>query len=214
MLPDGRALELVGTTAPLLVAEGNEGEEPLRFELGRSKASEHKRVAELRLALHAFVDHAALSLRASGAAPTRPRRALVVSRVASTEILLAPLRADLARRWLAGLAKEIALDVHASFMPIESVLRVAHLFTSGSAALERDLGRSIELVRGPKWEGGRSRFGPVRDAVRLPAPTSAARIAGQRFSIFFAHLRAPAIAPPPARARHRGSDAARPGGSR
>lgn len=193
-LPDGRPIELVGTTAPLLVTDDTEGEEPLRIDLSSAKVSERKLVAELRLALHAFVDHAAMSL--GGPPNTRSRRALVVARGPSTEILLAPLRAELARRWLAGLAKEIAVDVQTSFMPIESVLRVGYLFAGGSATLERDLVRSIEVVRGPKWEGGRSRFGPVRDAVRLPAPSAPARLAGQRFSIFFAHLRAPlAVAP-------------------
>lgn len=193
-LPDGRALELVGTTAPLLEPERGGDAEPIRFDLGGAKTSERKQVAELRLALHAFVDHAAMSL---GAAPSaKPRRGLVVSRRGATDVQLAPLRADLARRWLAGIAKEIALDVQTSFMPIESVLRVAHLFTRGSEHLERDLARSIETVRGPKWEGGRSRFGPVRDAIRLPAPAAPARVAGQRFSIFFAHLRAPAVQAP------------------
>lgn len=193
-LPDGRPLELVGTTAPLL-GVGNENEEPLRFDFGGARSKERKQVAELRLALHAFVDHAAMVLGA-GAPAARPRRGLVVSRTGATEILLAPLRPDLARRWLEGLAKEIVLVPQTSFMPIESVLRVGHLFTGGSGSLERDLARSIEVVRGPKWEGGRSRFGPVRDAVRLAAPEAAARTLGDRFSIFFAHLRAPIASPP------------------
>ncbi len=200
-LPDGRPLELVGTTAPLLLTGAAENEEPLRFDFGPKRAGERKQVAELRLALHAFVDHAALALGTSGVGGARPRRALVLSRASTTEILLEPLRPDLARRWLASLAREIAVEPQTCFMPIESVLRVAYLFAGGSGTLERDLARSIEVVRGPKWEGGRSRYGPVRDATRLPAPSAPARLAGQRFSIFFSHLRSPAIAAPQRGAR-------------
>ncbi len=188
-LPDGRALELVGTTAPLLG-----GEEPLQLDFGAERARERKQIADLRLALRAFVDHAALCLEPRATA--RSRRALVVARHGSTSVTLKPLRPDLARRWLAGLARELATEPQTSFMPIESVLRVAHLFVSGSPTLERDLSRSIDVVRGPKWEGGRSRYGPVRGAVRLPAPSAPARLVGQRFALFFQHLHEPAIVPP------------------
>ncbi len=189
-LPDGRALELVGTTAPLL----SDGDEPLRFDLARARASEQRRVAELRLALHAFVDHAALVLGLPGA--PRARRGVIVSRRGPLEVAFTPLRADLARKWLAGLAKDLVTEPQTAFMPIESVLRIAHVFTTGSGQLERDLVRSIEVVRGSKWEGGRSRWGPVREATKLAAPTSPARLAGQRFQIFFSHLTSPAIVPP------------------
>lgn len=190
-LPSGRVIELVGTTAPLLPAAGG-AEEPLRFDLGRAPSGERKRVAELRWALRAFLDHAALAL-APGAAAGRPRRALVVSRDRTLEIALAPVRADLARKWLFGLARELVLEPQVELMPIESVLRVAHVFAGASSTLDEELRRSIEVVRGPKWEGGRSKYGPVRDVLTLPAPVSPARLAGARFGLFFAHLRSPEI---------------------
>ncbi len=189
-LPNGRAIELVGTTAPLLAA-ANGAEEPLRLDLGRAPSGERKRVAELRWALRAFLDHAALAL-APGATP-RPRRALVVSRDRTLEIALAPLRADLARKWLAGLARELVLEPQVALMPIESILRVAHLFAGTSRSLDEELRRSIEVVRGPKWEGGRSKYGPVREVLTLRAPEAPARLAGQRFGLFFAHLKSPEI---------------------
>ena len=191
MLSDGRPLELVGTTAPLLAVAATDLEQPLRFDLGSLRASERQVVVERRLALHAFLDHAALTLGTGNASP-RPRRALVVSRRGALEIQLKAIPPDLARRWLAGLAKELLAEPQTSFMPIESVLRVAHLFKSGSASLEQDLLRSIETVRN-KWDGGRSRYGPIRGVVQLPAPSGPARLAGQRFSIFFAHLLTPTI---------------------
>lgn len=182
-LPDGRALELTGTTAPLLG-----GEEPLRIDFGGRRSGEAKRVTELRLALHACLDHAALGLAEGG--PPAPRDALVVSSHGATQVRLKPLRADVARRWLAGLASELALEPQTTFMPIESILRVAHLFVTGSPALERELARSIEVVRGPKYEGGRSRWGPLRTStvVNLPRPQEPARVAGRRFAPFFAAL--------------------------
>lgn len=199
-LPSGRAIELVGTTAPLLAGTSG-AEEPLRFDLGRAPSGERKRVSELRWALRAFLDHAALAL-VPGAPPGRPRRALVVSRDRTLEISLAPLRADLARKWLFGLARELLLEPQVELMPIESVLRVAHLFAGASGALDDELRRSIEVVRGPKWEGGRSKYGPVRDVLTLPAPAQPARLAGTRFGIFFAHLKSPEITRE--RARERG----------
>jgi hypothetical protein len=198
-LPDGRPLELVGATHALLAPTGIELEEPLRLDLSAHKTSERRQVALLRLALHLFVDHAALAL--VPAAVSRVRRGLVVSRAGAAEIALGPVRPELARRWLAGLAKEIVQGPDGAFMPVESVLRVAHLFAGGSPTLERDLLRSIEAVRGPKWEGGQSRWGPVRDVVRLPPPAAPARLAGQRFSFFFHHLHRPAITAPSKEAR-------------
>jgi exodeoxyribonuclease V gamma subunit len=180
-LPDGRAIELVGTTAPL--AGGPDGE-PLRFDLASLRVGERARVAQLRFALHGFVDHAALAASTNTA---RPRRALTLSPRDGTEVILAPVRPELARRWLAGLATELLREPQTAFMPIESVLRVAHLFTTGSGTLDRDLARSIETVRN-KWEGGRSQYGPLRDVVKMPAPRAPASIAGRRFSIFFSHL--------------------------
>jgi hypothetical protein len=185
---EARPIEIVGTTQPMLG-----GEELLRLDLGPPRAGERRTVAELRHALHAFVDHAALA--AASTAPGKARRGLVVSPRGSLDIQLAPVRPDVARRWLAKLARDVALEPQTSFLPIEAVLRVAHLFRTGSPDVEAALATSIEHVR-TKWEGGRSRYGPIRDATRLPAPAAPARVVGERFAIFFTHLVRPPIEAP------------------
>ena len=129
--------------------------ELVRFDLGKARAGERLAVHDLRLALHSFVDHCALS--AAGLTEGEaPRRAPIVSRTRGVEVVLKPVAPAVARKWLLDRAREILLEAHAYFLPIEAVLRVPQLFTEGSARLEEHFESSIELVR-TKWEGGRSR---------------------------------------------------------
>lgn len=151
---------------------------------------ERARVEQLRYALRAFVDHAVLA--ASGISSGNTRRAWVLDRCEGgpISVQLAPMRKEAASRWLAGVLDDLRQGPHGVFLPCEAVLRSEQLFTRGHDRPSEELARSIEQVR-TKWDGGSSRFGPVRDAALHPAPEPqrALAIAGRRFKAFFDHLR-------------------------
>ncbi|AKF11125.1 exodeoxyribonuclease V subunit gamma [Sandaracinus amylolyticus] len=151
---------------------------------------ERARVEQLRYALRAFVDHAVLA--ASGISSGNTRRAWVLDRCDGGPLVvqLAPMRKEAAARWLAGVLDDLREGPHGVFLPCEAVLRSEALFTRGHDHPSEELARSIEQVR-TKWDGGSSKYGPVRDAALHPAPEpkSALALASRRFRAFFDHLR-------------------------
>nr|MDQ3036251.1 hypothetical protein [Myxococcota bacterium] len=173
LLPSGDALS--PTTSSMLEGDG-----------------ERAKVERLKHALRAFVDHAVIS--AAGLAGSGVRRAWVLDRSQDGPLViqLAPMRKEAASRWLAGVLDDLRSGPHGLFLPCEAVLRADTLFTRGSDNPSEELARSIEQVRTKsQWQGGSSRFGPVRDAIEHPAPepARALAIAGRRFRTFFEHLR-------------------------
>ena len=123
-------------------------------------------------------------LAAAGQPSGAHRAALVFGdRPAPSVFTFAPLTAEAATQWLAGLAGELRAGPHAVFFPIEAVLRAKDPFDA------TELRVAIEAVRND-WGGGQSRFGPVRDALEYPAPDDAVGLARRRFGPFLAALRA------------------------
>jgi exodeoxyribonuclease V gamma subunit len=146
------------------------------------------RVTSLRHALRAFFDHAALSASGREAEPHRALQLLGDRDAPEPEtIVFDALSAEEARRYLGGLVRELLSRRHAYLMPCESVLRLADRW--GEVRGE-DLVASVEEVR-DRWDGGQSRFGPVRDAIGYPAlaPGEAEDAAERRFGLFFRSIR-------------------------
>jgi exodeoxyribonuclease V gamma subunit len=153
--------------------------------IARNAAGERGRVTELRHAIRAFFDHAALS--AAGRARDEHRAALLIGdRERPSVIGFGPIQPDAARAWLAGLVRDLVSRPHAYLLPCEAVLRLGGGFSS---ARGEDIVRSVELVR-DRWGGGQSRYGPVRDALAYapPAPGDAEEIVERRFGAFFRSL--------------------------
>ena len=136
------------------------------------------RVDELRYALRAFFDHAALSCADGGSSDSGSSDGGRAGPAhASVQLLgdvdlppalvpFAPLAAPVARAWLSGLVHDLLARPHAYLLPVEAVLRVADRF---DAVRGEELLESIEVVR-ERWGGGQSRYGPVRDAPERYAP--------------------------------------------
>ncbi len=122
------------------------------------------RAEELRHALRAFFDHAALALLGLSAGPHRSIQ-LYADRDAPVRFDLAPIEPAAARAWLSDLVVDLLRGPHDYLFPIEAVLALADRFerVDGGALVA-----SIEDVR--ERGGGQSRWGPVRDAVARPAP--------------------------------------------
>lgn len=183
------ALDVIGATATLL--PGGDAVRPTTAR-GLEGDGERAKVERLRHALRAFVDHAVLS--AAGLAGSGVRRAWVLDRSSEgpLAIQLAPMRREAAERWLAGVLEDLRDGPHGLFLPCEAVLRCESLFVRGGDDPKDELARSIEVVRTKStWEGGSSRFGPVRDAALHPAPepARALALASRRFRAFFDHVR-------------------------
>jgi exodeoxyribonuclease V gamma subunit len=182
------SIEIVGATRWLLPNE--EG-----LLLSTSNAlegeGERARVERLKHALRVFVDHAVLS--AAGLVQGG-RRVWVLDQSADGPLVMqfAPMKKEAALRWLRGVLGDLSDGPHGLFLPCDAVFRESRLFTHGSDEPSEHLARSIEHVRTKEpWQGGSSRFGPVRDAIEYPAPEKAhaLAIAGRRFGAFFDHFR-------------------------
>ncbi len=151
---------------------------------------ERARVERFKHALRVFVDHAVLS--AAGLVHGS-RRVWVLDPSANGPFVMqfAPMKKEAAIRWLRGVLDDVSHGPHGLFLPCDAVFRESRLFTHGSDEPSEHLARSIEHVRNKEWQGGSSRFGPVRDAIEYPAPEKAhaMAIAGRRFGAFFDHFR-------------------------
>jgi hypothetical protein len=140
-------------------------------------------VTSLRHALRAFFDHAALS--ASGrVAPSHRAVHLLGDRDDARPAIVAfdALSQQSASRWLGELVRDLVSRKHVYLMPCEAVLRLAERWNEVRG---EDLVASIEEVR-DHWDGGQSRFGPVREPLRYPppAPGEAEEAAERRFGPF------------------------------
>jgi exodeoxyribonuclease V gamma subunit len=142
----------------------------------------------LRHALRGFMDHVLLC--ASGEVSTHRAAVVDVAREGKEDasfrspITFGELEAERARGWLAARVRELYGGPHAYFLPCEAVLRKLGGFARLDAAA---MAESIEQVRGNPFQGGSSRFGPVPDAVRRPAPEpeEALAMVRGRFGLFF-----------------------------
>ncbi|MEC7521838.1 MAG: exodeoxyribonuclease V subunit gamma [Myxococcota bacterium] len=175
----GRPLrvELVGRTELLRLGAARASVTPLL----RRVPGQRGQVNELRYALRAFFDHAALS--ASGAPPARHVAAQLYGDqdgAGPVEIGFRALEATEAHAWLKGLVREMLGRSHAYLMPIEAVLRLADRVDDvrGEALVE-----SVVYVA-ERWSGGQSRYGPVRDALAHapPPPGEAEDFLERRFA--------------------------------
>ncbi len=186
----GRALrvELVGRTDLL-----GDGPRSSLLPLLYGGVGARGRVNELRHAMRAFFDHAALS--ASGREVDVHRAVhLIGDREDARPSIVAfdGLSAESARDWLRDLVRDLVSRRHAYLMPCEAVLRLSERW---SQVRGEDIVRSIEEVR-DRWGGGQSRYGPVREPLRYPPlpPGEAWDAAERRFGpLFRAILPAPGL---------------------
>lgn len=181
----GRALrvELVGRT-DLIGVEPRSSILPLL----RSGSGARGRVTSLRYALRAFFDHVALSAAGREAELHRAVHLLGDQDDAQPLILvLDGLSSEAARVYLRELVRDLLGRRHAYLMPCEAVLRLAERWNELRG---EELVLSVEEVR-DRWDGGQSRFGPVRDAFLYPplAPGEAEEVAERRFGLFLRLLR-------------------------
>lgn len=183
----GRALrvELVGRTDLLM-----DGPRSSILPLLRRGVGTRGRVTGLRHALRAFFDHVALS--ASGR-EVEVHRAVHLAGddddARPSVIAFEGLTSERAMGYLGGLVRELLARRHAYLMPCESVLRLADRW---DGVRGEELVASVEEVR-DRWDGGQSRFGPVRDALGYPplAPGDAEDAAERRFGLFLRSIRDP-----------------------
>lgn len=188
VLPGGRqTVQLIGRTEWLLP----NGDLLMTTLSGVDKDREYACVGRLKRALRAFLNHAVLAV--SGVVSSSdPRRVWILAGSGDRpiEMRFAPMSADAAEKWLAGLIEDLLCGPRGLFLPCEAVFRVNTIFSHDSENASQELARSIEVVRGDGWSGGSSRFGPVRDATECPAPEpeQALEIARRRFGAFFEHL--------------------------
>jgi exodeoxyribonuclease V gamma subunit len=176
------SVEIVGATE-LLCASPRTSVIPLVRASGGSRG----RANDLRYALRAFFDHAALS--AAGLEVDGHRAALIFGdrEVEPMRFRMTPLTAETARAWLGDLARDLIARSHAYLFPCEAIFR---LEGGWDRMKGEDIVRSIEHVR-DVWDGGQSRFGPVRDALdhAPPRPGDAERIAEERFGLVLRSMR-------------------------
>ena len=148
------------------------------------QGGERGQLARLEALLMAFLDHVVLA--ALGEDNT-PRRALLLTHDGPYVSMLQAIPRGAAERWLKLLLIDLIRERDVHFMPIEAVLLEEEIFRRGGGAnpAERLL-KSIERVR-TKYEGGASRYGPIRDAVRFEPPEMRAivKLVGTRFGPFF-----------------------------
>lgn len=176
----GRPLrvELVGRTELLRLGDVRASVTPLV----RRTPGERGQVNELRHALRAFFDHAALS--ASGAPPTRHVAAQLYGDrdgAGPVQIGFRPLAAEDAAAWLKSLVRELLGRPHAYLLPVEAVLRLADRLDDVRG---EQLVDSVVFVS-ERWNGGQSRYGPVRDALAHapPPPGEAEDFLERRFAL-------------------------------
>ncbi|GAB4210049.1 MAG: hypothetical protein OHK0013_30210 [Sandaracinaceae bacterium] len=185
----GQAFVLEGRTRPLLVEDDagdpNAGDVLVLVEDGERRP-DRARVARLRGALDAYVDHVVIA--ASGR-DMIARRAVLLGSGEPWEVVMAPIRRDVAARWLGALVQDL-LQGEPRFLPVEAVLLEEDAMRRGDPKLGERLARAVEIVR-TKWEGGSSRWGPIREAIRYDAPElrELVRVVARRFSPFFQHVR-------------------------
>jgi hypothetical protein len=133
--------------------------------LVRGGSGARGRVNELRHALRAYFDHAALSASGREVEVHRAVHLLGDRDDASASItLFRGGSAESARAWLSGLVRDLLSRRHAYLMPCEAMLRLAERW---SDVRGEDIVASIEEVR-DRWSGGQSRYGPVREPLRYP----------------------------------------------
>ena len=154
------------------------------------QGGERGQLARLEALLMAFLDHVVLA--ALGEDNT-PRRALLLTHDGPYVSMLQAIPRAAAERWLKLLLIELIRERDVHFMPIEAVLLEEDIFRRGGGGnpAERLL-KSIERVR-TKYEGGASRYGPIRDAVRFEPPEvrTIVKLVGARFGPFFQLANAP-----------------------
>ena len=136
--------------------------------------------------LRVFLDHIALAASASPDQPPAPfvgaicRPTKTTSTPAPLSVAFAPLDAQHARDYLASLARQLLLHVHAYLFPCEAVFH-AH---GGKLTLVE----SINQIRIDKYYRDRSssQWGPVPDPFEYPVPTDedAHRMRDERFGLF------------------------------
>ncbi|MGE0789177.1 MAG: exodeoxyribonuclease V subunit gamma [Sandaracinaceae bacterium] len=135
-----------------------------------------------RSTLNAFFDHALLSAIGRGG----PHEAIQLfgdrEDARAGRHRFSPLPADAATSWLSGLVRQLLGGPHAYLLPIEAVLRAAR---AGRAMNGGALVESARFVR-DRWDGGRSRWGPVPDPLSypIPAPHEAEQMVRARFAPF------------------------------
>ena len=154
----------------------------LKAKLTGSK-KEPAAVRDRKEALKAFLDYT-VQLAAGEPLPL-PYRAYLLNADGAGETALLPhrflpLQATQARAWLGGVLADMLGGTHDYLLPCEAVFQHA-----------RDGERSLaEVIDDLREDGASSRFGPVRNAARFPAPdeTRAAEMVARRFGPILASL--------------------------
>jgi exonuclease V gamma subunit len=186
----GRAVTIEGRTRPLLEerAPAAVDGDLLTLVQDQARQADRGRVMRLLGALEAYVDHVAL---AAAGHDRVARRVVILGHDASWEAALAPIGRDAAARWLGAVVQDL-LQGEPRFLPVEAVLLEEDAMRRGDPRLTERLQRAVETVR-TKWEGGSSRWGPIRNAARhdAPEPRDLVRLVGRRLAPFFQHVRAP-----------------------
>lgn len=182
---DGRPIELSGETGPLFDPRTSSVVVSARGAPG-GRAGEARRT---KVVLRTFVDHAALA--AAGLSSGEPRTVWLVEPDVVHRVVLEPIEAALAMRWLRALAAELVAG-SAAFLPVEAVLEKLDVVRGHSKRPADELHRAVERIR-EKERGGSERFGPVRDATLRDGldPTALVRAVGARFGPFVEHARRP-----------------------
>ena len=170
------------------VMEGERATDVLALVSGK-QGGERGQVARLEALLMAYLDHVVLAALGE---ENVVRRALLLTHDGPYVSMLSGITRANASRWLSALLTDLTRERDVGYMPIEAVLLEEELFRRGDSKLAERLMKSTERVR-TKYEGGASRYGPIRDAVRFEAPDAKEllQIAGRRFGLFFQQARPP-----------------------
>lgn len=153
------------------------------------QGGERGQIARLEALLMAYLDHVVLAALGE---ENVVRRALLLTHDGPYASMLSGISRAHAQRWLIALLTDLTRERDVAFMPIEAVLLEEEIFRRGDGKLAERLMKSIERVR-TKYEGGASRYGPIRDAVRFEAPDAKdiLKLVGRRFAPFFQQARSP-----------------------
>jgi exodeoxyribonuclease V gamma subunit len=175
---DGRTLPLApGASASLTLAKRRTDED-----------NDWARAERERMGLRAFVDHVVLA--ASGLAPDRRRRSLVVIATpqdpVTEEVAFEAMTRDEAGGWLRGVIAELLGRPHAYFLPCEAVF--VHKRAEDGGPITPYIEEARDRLAGQDGAGSlRSAYGPVPRPHEYPAPdeASARAMVDRRFGAYF-----------------------------
>jgi exodeoxyribonuclease V gamma subunit len=177
---DGRTMPLsAGASASLTLVKRRAEED-----------NDWARAERERLGLRAFVDH--VMLAASGVAPERRRRSLVVVATpqdpVTEQAVFDPLTQDEATGWLRTIVAELLGRPHAYFLPCEAVFVHRRATLAAKGPITPYIEEARDRLTAPDGAAAlRSAYGPVPRPHEYPAPDedSAQAMVATRFGAYF-----------------------------